>query len=209
MLAIEGGCWMVTLGGLLGERVPTDSEGYLSFARSLPRPDVYDVIRRATPVGDVARFAFGDSRRLHYERLQRFPGSYLVLGDALCSFNPVYGQGMSVAALEAVALQKCLDEPAGMHDLWPRLRPHLCRVIDNAWQLAVQGDLGYPEVIGPRSWMTTATHHYLESVHKAASTDATVCRTFFDVANLLASPRALAHPRILIRVIRHALCNRR
>jgi hypothetical protein len=77
MLAIEHQRWMVTLGGLFGERVPTDDSGYLSFAHSLPCSDLSDVIRRATPVSDVACFTFSDSRRPRYERVARFPGSYV------------------------------------------------------------------------------------------------------------------------------------
>jgi len=204
MLAVERGRWMVTLGGLRGERPPTDLAGFLAFVRLLPRPDIYNVIRHAIPMGEVVGFGFTDSRRPRYERLRRFPERYVILGDALCSFNPVYGEGMSVAALEALAPRQCLAESASLEHLWQRLRPHLAGIVNPAWRLSVQSDLAYPGVVGPRRILAGAANWYLTKVHQAASTDRTVCRTFFDVANLLVPPTALVHPRIVARVARHA-----
>ena len=203
ILAIERDRWMVTLGGFLGERAPADPDGYVEFARSLPCPDIYRVIRNAAPLTDVVRFTFAGSRRHRYEKLRRFPERYLVLGDALCSFNPVYGQGMSVAALEALELESCLAEPAGLDQLPQRLFRRTARIIDTAWKLAAAGDLAYPAVVGRRQFGSDQANWYLGKVHAAASTDRVVCRTFFDVVNLLAPPTALVHPGIVARIARH------
>ena len=205
ILAIERNRWMVTLGGCLGERAPTDPAGYLDFARSLARPDIYDVIRHATPLTDVVAIAFTDSRRHRFEKLRRFPDRYLVLGDALCSFNPVYGQGMSVAVLETLELEACLAEPAGLHGLSRQMFRRTNRIIDSAWKLAADSDLAYPAVIGRRRLGSRLSNWYVGKVHQAASTDRVVCRTFFDVANLLAPATALVHPGIVARVARRML----
>ena len=105
-----------------GDHPPTDHAGYLAFAKSLPVPDVYEALRDAEPLGEVVRYGFPAGLRRHYEKLNRFPPGLLVLGDALCSFNPIYGQGMSAASMYADALEACLQERVavgwGLTDLW-------------------------------------------------------------------------------------------
>jgi hypothetical protein len=122
---------------------------FAAYAGSLPTSDIYDIVTHAEPLSDFVRYRYPANLRLRYERLTRFPAGYLVFGDALCSFNPVYGQGMTVAAQEAALLRECLD--AGDADLARRVFAAASTAIDTPWDIAVGNDLRHPQVAGPRS----------------------------------------------------------
>jgi 2-polyprenyl-6-methoxyphenol hydroxylase-like FAD-dependent oxidoreductase len=198
-LAMEGDRWMVTLFGMLGDHPPTDDRGFLEFARSLPAPDVYEVIAQAEPLTALIPFKFPQSTRRRYESMARFPDGYLVFGDALCSFNPIYGQGMSTAALQAAELAKCLS--AGDAELAKRFFAAASKVIDAPWTMAVGGDLRYEDVDGPRTGMVKFVNWYIGKLHIAAAGDPAVARAFHRVANLLDPPPSLMQPAIAFRIL--------
>jgi 2-polyprenyl-6-methoxyphenol hydroxylase-like FAD-dependent oxidoreductase len=113
---IENGLWMAGLSGKLGDAPPGDIDGFMAFAKSLRTSTIYDAIKSAKRVSDIDRFLFPSSVRRHFEKIKDFPRGLIPIGDSICRFNPVFGQGMTVAAQEAVALQHLLDERAGLPD---------------------------------------------------------------------------------------------
>jgi hypothetical protein len=200
ILAQEGYRWIVSLGGYAGDHAPSDEEGFLAFARSLAAPDIYEVIRQAKPLTEPAIYKFPASQRRRYERLARFPDGLLVCGDAICSFNPIYGQGMTVAALDAVALQECLAKKTP--DLARCFFSRVAELVDGPWQIAAGGDLRFPEVDGARSPAVRFGNWYLGKLHVAARHDAVVALAFQEVANLATSPPSLLRPGVVLRVAR-------
>jgi 2-polyprenyl-6-methoxyphenol hydroxylase-like FAD-dependent oxidoreductase len=197
---LEGDRWMLTLAGILGDHPPTDPDGFLDFARSLRFPDIYETVRDAEPLDDPVAFRFPASVRHRYERLDRFPAGLLVVGDAVASFNPIYGQGMSVAALEALALRRHLEQ--GVQPQPRRLFRDLARVVDAPWEMAAGGDLAFPGVQGRRTLKTRLVGAYLARFHAAAAHDASLASAFVRVAGLVARPQSLLGPGVALRVLR-------
>lgn len=200
-LATEGDRWMVTIGGYRGDHAPADgATGYREFAGTLASPDIADLLRDRDPIGRAQPYRFQSSTRRHYERLARFPDGLLVVGDALSSFNPIYGQGMTVAALEALALRTSLAE--GASGLAHRFFRRAARVIDGPWDIAAGGDLRLPSVPGPRPPRVRMVNAYVSRVQAAAAVDPDVGLAFLRVANLLDRPESLLRPSVAARVLR-------
>ena len=198
-LAQEGGCWTVTLLSHFGEGAPADLKGFIEYARTLQAPYIYDLVRRAEPVGEAAMLRYPASVRRRYEKVDRFPEGYLVIGDAISSFNPIYGQGMTAAAMQAVALETSLVE--GTRGLARRFFARAAKVIDIPWAMAVGADLRRPDTVGPRTFGIKIINAYLAKLHRAAHHDPVVTLAFHRVANLLAPPPSLLHPHIAWRVL--------
>jgi 2-polyprenyl-6-methoxyphenol hydroxylase-like FAD-dependent oxidoreductase len=200
---IERDRWMVTLGAAGRDYPPTDEVGFLEFARSLPVSTLYDAIKNAEPLTPVYGYRKTENRWQHYERLKRSPENFMVTGDAVCAFNPVYGQGMTSAAMGAATLDKCLHDHAGQfggvaHDFQKRL----AKTVSGPWLLATGDDFRYPETEGARrDAMTRLMHRYMDVVMRLANQDPHVFMTFFEVLQLLKPVTALMAPRIIARVL--------
>jgi 2-polyprenyl-6-methoxyphenol hydroxylase-like FAD-dependent oxidoreductase len=199
LAAHEGDRWMLTVGGMAGRRPPTDDAGLLEIVRQTAPADVYRAVEDAEPSSAAVTHRFPASIRRRYERLRRFPAGLLVLGDAMCSFNPVYGQGMTVAALEAEALRACLQ--ANDEDLAHRYFRLAARVIDPAWQLAASGDLAVPGVRGRRTPQVRLINRYVRTLHRAARRDPVLASAFLRVTGLIDPPSAITKPNIMARVL--------
>ena len=199
ILGAEGDRWVITLVGVIGDYPPTDLASWREFARSLPTPDTYDLVKDREPLMPVQSYRFPANRQRHFERLKRFPLGYLVLGDAVCSFNPIYGQGMSVSLCEAKALDDCLGQ--GDDGLARRFFAKISPIIACPWAIATGEDYRFPQVEGRRPPGHGAVSRYMARAHRAANRDSVVLKRFFEVASLLAPPTAMMSPGIAWRVL--------
>ncbi|MFY9766229.1 MAG: 2-polyprenyl-6-methoxyphenol hydroxylase-like oxidoreductase, partial [Mycobacterium sp.] len=193
----ENDTWMFTVFGMVGHEPPRDLADMLSFAQEYCPAHLIAAMRAAEPIGEVAHHHMPSSQWRRYDKMSRLPDGLLVCGDAICSFNPIYGQGMTVAALEAVALRACLRR--GDAVLPRRYFRASAKPIGVAWQMVASLDLAFPAVAGRRSrWLRVATR-LVDWALTASESDPVVAVRFFRVNSLIDDPIRLLHPAFVCR----------
>jgi hypothetical protein len=200
----ENDTWIFTVFGMVGHEPPRDFAGMLSFAAEFGPEHILAAVRAGEPIGPVVAHRLPSSQWRRYDKMRRFPDGLLVTGDAMCSFNPVYGQGMSVAAMEAIALRETLSR--GETDLPRRFFRAAAKSIGVAWSLGSGPDLAFPEVEGRRTPAMRLTTRFADWMLTACETDAIVHAQFTKVTGLIDPPARLFRPSIVLRA---ASANRR
>ena len=198
LLGYENDTWIFTVFGMVGHEPPGDLAGMVSFAQEYTPAHVLAAVRAAEPLGEVIRHRMPSSQWRRYDKMRRFPEGLLVCGDAICSFDPIYGQGMTVSALDAVALRDCLVR--GRHDLARRYFRAAAKSIGVAWRMGAGSDLAFPEVQGRRSLSMRVTNRLADWVLTACESDAVIVEKFFRVNNFIDPPVRLMHPSFISRV---------
>jgi 2-polyprenyl-6-methoxyphenol hydroxylase-like FAD-dependent oxidoreductase len=199
---IEGDRWVVTLAGWHNDHAPADAEGFAAFAAGLGAPYIADLLARAEPLSELKARQFPASRRRFFERLRVLPAGYVALGDTVCSFNPLYGQGMTTATLEAVALGLALDRTGTVSERTARAYYRAAaKVISTPWQMAAGGDFVFPETTGQRPFAIDLLNRYIRHVMLATHTSAPVYRVMLDVQHMLAPPAAVLRPPTVARAL--------
>ena len=196
----EGGRHILTIAGICGDHPATDPAGFDEFVAGLPSTDIAAAVAGAEPLDDPVPFRFPASVRHRYERLTRFPAALLVIGNAVCSFNPVYGQGITVAATEAMILRGLLDRHAGLDAR--RFFRAIAAAIDVPWDIAAGADLAFPQVPGKRSAKVRLVNAYMPRLHAAAAHDAALAAALIRVIALKDRPEGLLRPDRMLRVLR-------
>jgi 2-polyprenyl-6-methoxyphenol hydroxylase-like FAD-dependent oxidoreductase len=203
MFAQEDDQWILTVIGYDGHHPPTDPEGFLAFVEAIAPPDVFAAIRDAEPLDGIVGYRFPANVRRRYDRLRRLPAGLLVVGDAVCSTNPAYALGMSVAALQAAALRDTLA--GGDRDLARRFFRAAAKPVDVAWQLTVGGDLALPSVQGPRPLPVRVLNAYAGRVQAAAERDPAIAEQLLRVISLQDPPTRLFRPSTAVPVLLRSL----
>jgi 2-polyprenyl-6-methoxyphenol hydroxylase-like FAD-dependent oxidoreductase len=198
LFGYEHDTWVFTVFGMVGKEPPRELAGMLSFAEEYAPAHLLAAVRAGEPLGPVVQHRMPSSQWRRYDKMRRLPDGLVACGDAICSFNPIYGQGMSVAALDAVALRDCLRR--GVADLPRRYFRAAAKGISVAWQTGAASDLAFPEVEGRRTRSMRVSNRLVNSVLTALESDAVVGTQFFKVTGLLDPPTRLLRPSILYRV---------
>jgi 2-polyprenyl-6-methoxyphenol hydroxylase-like FAD-dependent oxidoreductase len=206
MFACEKDTWVIGAGTLGGVEPPSNPADLLDFGRGLVPEYAIAAAMAATPLADVSIHRFPANRWRRYDRMSRTPDGLVVLGDAVCSFNPIYGQGMTIASIEALILRDCLLR--GDAALPQRFHRAAAKKIRVAWQTAVGSDLALPEVAGKRSMWMRVSNALVDRVLTAAETDAFVAQEFLRVTGMVEGPSRMLRPSFVFHVARAGRRNR-
>lgn len=202
MFPIEDERWQTTLLGVHSDHPPTERDAFIEFAKSLPVDEIGRLLETQPWVSDeITHYPFPSNQRSRYEELDDFPDDLVVIGDALCSFNPIYGQGMSVAALEALQLHHTLAAN-GREEVGIRFFDRAAEVVDSPWSIAVGGDFVFPETTGPKPSGTDFFNWYLDRYIQAAHSDGKLREALVRVFMLEEPPTSLLKPQNVWRVFK-------
>lgn len=205
LLPAEDDQWILAIAGINGETAPTDDAALLDYARGLDSPVIADVMTASEPLGDAVTHRFPANQRRHIEALRRFPLGWVLLGDAVCSFDPIYGQGMTSAAQQAEALGAALDRAGAVNQSFARRYFRSAgRIVNAPWSIAVGGDFAYPDTKGRKPVGTDLLNRYMDRVIAAGQTDDDVVIRFNEVVSLVRSPQSLMSAAFALRVLRKA-----
>jgi 2-polyprenyl-6-methoxyphenol hydroxylase-like FAD-dependent oxidoreductase len=204
LLPIEGDRWMLTMGASFGLEAPADEDAFRAAMATMPAGDISRVLARADVLAPVAHHRLVTSKRRRYERVGRLPAGFVALGDAVCSFNPIYGQGMSSAVLQAVALGECVAAHDDDHELARAFYARAAKVIATPWSIAVGADFAYPECRGAKPFGTDLVNRYMRKVLTAARVSPEVNTAMILVQNLMTEPSSLFKPAMMLKVHRAA-----
>lgn len=204
---IENNRWIVGVCATAPNRPSTDEAEFLEALRNLPSPHIYDAVKEAKPATAVGIYHPPGNRLRHYERLNRQPQGFIALGDSVCSFTPIYGQGMTVAALGAVLLRQCLQETA-LIERPSYFQKELAKVNATPWIAATSQDSKYPSVKGltqPPTPPEKAIGWYMDQLIRLTTKEPQVTLVLFNVFHMVQSSGALFQPSIMFRVIQQLL----
>ena len=199
MTPVEGDRWLTLVSGYGDRRPGRDFEEFKARCRADPATQLRLLPDACEPAGEVFVHRFPDSLRRDFDALPRFPAGLVAIGDAVASFNPTYGQGISVAALQALALREWLAEPGAVEAPAYRYFRRVREVIDDAWSFNAAQDGYLPHVKTAKPLAGRLRCGLFEAVQNATVTDEVVHRAFLEVVNMTATPDRLRTREILWR----------
>lgn len=201
MFPIENDRWIAIFGGMHGNHPPTETDDLTTFATRIPGIDAEQLLNtHQWKSGEITHYPFPSNLRHRYEALDRFPDGLIVIGDAIANFNPVYGQGMSVAALESLLLHDRLATN-GLTDLEPRFVDKTTEIADTAWRMADGPDFRFPQTTGPKPRGTDIMNQYISRLTRKEHTDGTLRDGYTRMIVMEQSPTTVPHPRAMWRVL--------
>jgi 2-polyprenyl-6-methoxyphenol hydroxylase-like FAD-dependent oxidoreductase len=204
----KGRCYVLLIGAA-GDHAPSDDEGFAAFAGSLRNPDIAECVAKATPLSRAYRFTNTRNRWTNFHTMSQWPERLVAIGDSVCTFNPVYGQGLTVAALEAVELGRLLDghrgapEPTGIGRTFQR---RVARLLRNPWNMTTSTDLGWHEGKAPLG--ARIAKWFMTAIFESLPTNPDLYRRLVRVTHMVDPPSVMMRPGVVLGVIAHALRRR-
>ncbi len=202
---VEKGTWLLTLIGMAGKYPPQDLAGFKAFAASLPTSSITDILNQSEQISEIKSFRGTKNIWHHFEKMAHYPDGLLVMGDALCAFNPLHGQGLTLIARSAQLLDEQLSQGKKAHysNSWAQSAYRkLNRVFISAWMFAISEDMRWSETIGRQvDWKLKLAYRFTDRLLATCQHSEYVTQSCLSVANMIRSPLALLHPAIIIRML--------
>ncbi len=216
VIPMEGNLWHVCLIGMNRDYPPTDDAGFLSFAQSLVSPDVYDAIKDAKPASPIWGYRHAENRMRRFDQLDRHLEGFVAMGDAVYALNPVYGQGMTLAAIASQLLDQHLalfaedKHRADFNGLAVLFQKELHKTLAMPWQTATNEDMRWPDTEGKQALdpASKLIGGYFNAVLKAMPHSPKVTAAFFQVQQMIAEPTLLMRPDMMATVMKTNLVQR-
>lgn len=206
--SVEGNRWLLTLNSVGSDYPPADEAGFLEFARTLRSPIIYEAIKHAKPLSPVYSYRQGKNRWRHYEKLSKFPKGLIAMGDSVCAFNPFYGQGMTVAALSALALDQFLcqqfqrSQGKSISGFTKRFQKQLANISKAPWLMSKRQDLCWPTTTGGTlTPIDRLLQSYSEQLLRLGTENSDVHQTLLKVVNMVEPTSIVFQPSILGQVL--------
>jgi 2-polyprenyl-6-methoxyphenol hydroxylase-like FAD-dependent oxidoreductase len=201
IVPIEGGRWLVTLAGFSKDYPPLEEAEFMEFARSLGVPEFAQAVAAAEPLSQAVGFRRTTNRWRRYDEMRHWPEGFVAIGDAVCAFNPYYGQGMSVAALSALALGEAMTT-GPQEERCARFQRRLAEIIARPWLMATTEECRYPGTQGAaRGFKTRLNLWFTDRLLTRAAHDPKVRNAFLSVAQLVEPSSILMRPAVLLPVL--------
>lgn len=198
---IEGQRWMVTAGAWFNEQPATDEASFLSYLQSLPVPDLHQAVEGVRRLAPLQRYRMPGGLRRHYEKMTRWPEGFLVVGDAVCSMNPLYSQGMSASALQVETLMSRLKHLLSGTIRFHKVQAEICASVDLPWEQAASIEQQFETQSKSVSWSTRLKQAYFKRLVSASAVNHQIAIAMLKVNNLIASPASLYAPHLAINAL--------
>ncbi|WP_459503455.1 NAD(P)/FAD-dependent oxidoreductase [Bacillus sp. C1] len=198
---IEDNRYFVTFSGYANEHAPKTDEEFLAFARKLPAPDVIQFLEQAEPITDIKIHKIPYQVRRRFDLVKNMPEGFFVIGDAYCRFDPVFGQGVSVTAMEAAALQTSLKRRTSLPNGFTReFYKRISKIIATPWEMVTTEAYRHPNIKGKQSFIRPFQQWYTKKVYQLSASNTDIYMRLVRVMNLIRSPLHLFHPKVWIAI---------
>ncbi|MCU0550164.1 MAG: FAD-dependent monooxygenase [Leptolyngbya sp. Prado105] len=200
--------WLVGVSGAERDYPPTTEAEFLAFTKTLISPEIYEAIREAEPLTPIYGFRKTENRLRQYEKMQRQPENLVVTGHAACTFNPLYGQGMTVAALSAQTLNQCFatHRSSSLQGLARKVQREVAKVQNQPWTFAINQDYRYPSAKGMKSkGFNRLLDAYFDNLGQLMTQKAEIYEAFLEVMHMLKPASSLFQPGIALQVLGQAM----
>lgn len=212
LAAMEGDRWVLSLYGFNRDYPPTDEVGFLEFARSLSHPALYKAIQDAKPISPIYSFRNTENRLRHYEKL-KLPEGFVVMGDAVFAFNPLYGQGMTAAAMGAIELDRCLEQQLRYHTnltgLSRRFQQQLNHSLQAAWRTATNRDRAWLSPVAAKgkklNWIEYFSQQYWQELAALLKSNPESYLRLMEVYHMVKTPNAMFNLKFALNIAKQIL----